>query len=63
MSKIKDALLMQKEQEFEMYISYQEWQYENQQLSEQDINKMEEELENLSPSNSIHYYPNKGESL
>ncbi len=54
---------MQKEQEFEMYISYQEWQYENQQLSEQDINKMEEELENLSPSNSIHYYPNKGESL
>jgi len=64
MSKIKDALLMQEQKEFEIDLGYEEWLYDqNQELSESDINKMEEELENPSPSNNIHYHSNKGESL
>ena len=75
MSKIKDALLMQEQKEFEIDFGYEEWLYENkvQQLSVSDVNKMEEELVNPSTVsnhilsevalNNANYNPQQGETL
>lgn len=52
MSKIKDALLMQKDKEFEIDFGYEEWLYENQGVNESDINKMEEDLSKSSTQNN-----------
>ena len=55
MSKIKDYLIHQQEQEYEMYIGYEEWLYENttQELKQSDINEMEEESNNPSTSRNF----------
>lgn len=50
MSKIKDWLIYEQQKEYEMYIGYEYWLFENniQVLKENDINEMEEELKNPS---------------
>ncbi len=50
MSKIKDWLIHEQQKEYERYIGYEEWLFENkiQVLKENDINEMEEELKNPS---------------
>jgi len=75
MSKIKDALLMQEQKEFEIDFGYEEWLYENkvQQLSLSDVNKMEEDLNKPSTVsnhilsevalNNANYNPQQGETL
>lgn len=72
MSRIKESLLIQEEKEYEMYIGYEEYLYENKilELKESDINEMEEELDNPStvsnfivsktPLNNSNYKPHKG---
>lgn len=75
MSKIKDYLIHQQEQEHEMYIGYEEWLYENkiQELKQSDINEMEDNLRNPSTSrnfiisntnsktvNNPNYFPSYG---
>lgn len=75
MSKIKNALLMQEQKEFEIDFGYEEWLYENeiQLLSVSNINKMESDLVKPLPQcnpilsevalNNVNYNPQRGETL
>lgn len=75
MSKFKDYLLKQKDKEYELYLGYEEYLYENkiQNLSENDINEMEEGFtksstssnfivsnSNLKVANNTDYFPLQG---
>ena len=53
MAKLKDALIMQAEQAFEVNLGYEEWLYANQKLSESDICNMEEDLIKSSAVSSV----------
>ena len=54
MSKVKEQMLRQQEEEFELDISYAEWLRDNQEPSETEISKMAKEF--LEPYNLESFY-------
>ena len=51
MGRVKNQLVLEQEQEFELELSYQEWLKDNtDEPSEQELNEMEEDLEKSSTS-------------
>ncbi len=72
MSKIKEHLMLQQEQEFELDLSYAEWLRDNiEEPTEKELNKMEQDLLNKphfvsnriitqQHLNNINYTPQQG---